>query len=117
MSYGYRAYKTKYSNTAIISAATVYVVPITDIEKNNHAPFTRLIIVNNSGSDTLIYLNGSLGGTSTVSNYQYLYPLPANYTLIIEPQDNIKINTSPLIYNNSGSEIPVGKLIVMLQNY
>jgi len=117
MSYGNKAYRSKYSNASIIVASGVYVVGITDIEKNTYAPFRRLIIVNNSGSDTLVYINGTIQGTATVSNYEYLYPLPANYTLILEPSDNIFINTSPIIFNNSGSNIAIGKIEVMLQNY
>lgn len=117
MSYGNKLYGNRYSNTAVITPTTTYVVPITDIEKNNYAPFRRLVIANNSGSDTLVYINGTVDGANTISYYEFIYPLPANYTLIIEPSDNIFIRTSPIIKNNSGSNIEIGKIEVMFRNY
>jgi len=117
MSYVRTAYRKTYSNTGIITAGLCYTIPITDIERNEYGPFKRLTIVNNSGSATYVYINGYIVGPSTVSTYEYLYSLPADSTLMIEPADNIFISLNPIVKNVSGSNIEVGKIIAMFQNY
>lgn len=117
--FGKLKYKKRYSNESTIDSGSIYMVQMTDTERDEYGPFPKLTIVNNSGLNIEVYINGTYDGNNNVNNYDKFVPLPANSTLYYGPEegDTIVITMPPLVKNVGGTGIVTGLIHAEFQNY
>lgn len=120
--FGKIKYHVRYTNTAQLNATKNLNVPITNIEKENYAPFTRVIITNlDTATGIMVYLNGVGIGDDTINTdlknqYAPLY-IPLNSIgAWTPPNDEIAVYSVD-IYCIGAGNIAANKIIIELSNY
>ncbi len=104
---GVYPFKKKYENTDVIAVESSWVVPFTDTDKQDHTPFNRLKVFNNSGNDIEIRFS-----RSSTENLEIL----KDGDIMIWDKDD-KLNYSYLeIYNRSSlAQIELKEIISIVE--
>ena len=115
--FGKLKWKYKYSNAAILVVGRIYEVAITDTEKDEYGPFPRVVIINDSPNDVIVYIDGYDDGNYAVNNAEHQFTLPADSTLFIDYDDAVLISNSIIVKNIGINNISIGDIKVFVQNY
>lgn len=118
--FGKKLYRNRYANSAAINTTKGWNVPFTQAELDNYAPFTRLKITNKADEDFQVDINAvrNVGGDEAItvsSKFRNTFILPSDSIAIIEPEDQILIN-SICLYNLSATNSSATEVFVEFSN-
>lgn len=116
--FGKNRYKNRYANIAAVNATKVWNVPIKEAERDNFSPFNHLVIFNRDVNCTIQAALDAIGlGDDTLSSTDRTYYLLPSAALEIEVKDKVIFRGLAIKNLNAVSNIAIGDLVVMFQNY
>ena len=100
-------FKKKYENTAVIAVESSWVVPFSDSDKENHTPYNRLKVFNNSGNDIEIRFS-----RSTTEDLEVLLD---GDLMIFDKEDDLRFHYLE-IYNRSDlAQIEINDIVLIVE--
>lgn len=116
--FGKKRYRNRYANTAELTHAQAWNVPITSDEKRDYAPFNHLELFNRDAAAIIqINLNAFAFGDHTISTTDKTYYLLPSSGMVIEVTDKIEFNSIAILNLDGAADIAIGKVVVMFQNF